>query len=66
MDIKTFRDAKAEMGRYGVTQKQLAPALGVSESHLSHVMNSDLVELTPAGAARLADAIETCAAGVAA
>jgi plasmid maintenance system antidote protein VapI len=66
MRIETMTDARAEMARHRVTQRQLAPALGLTESHLSHVMNCNLVDLTPAGAARIADAIETCAAGVAA
>ena len=63
-NIRTVRDVRAEMARYGVTQKQVAGALGLTESHLSHVLNCDLVELTERGGARIADAIEACAAGV--
>ena len=67
MDIKTLRDAKAEMARHGVTQKQVADQLGISQSLVSHIFGArSLVELTPEGAAKFADAIETCAAGVAA
>ena len=65
MDIKTLSDARAEMGRHRVSQKQLAPQLGMTESALSHVFNAtDLVDLHEAGAARIADAIEVIAGGV--
>jgi transcriptional regulator with XRE-family HTH domain len=53
------------MARHSITQMQLARQLGISQSLLSHIFSArSLVDLTPEGAARIADAIEACAAGV--
>ena len=66
MRIETMHDARAEMARHRVTRAEVAARLGIGVGAFSIIVNSDLVDLTPAGAARIADAIETCAAGVAA
>lgn len=60
MQIATLRDARAEMARYRVTQMRLAKQLGINQSLLSHMFTAEpLVDLTPAGAARIAEAIES-------
>lgn len=60
MNVSTISDVRAELARRRLTHRQLAESLGITATHLSYLLSRDwMVDLTPAGAARIAEAIES-------